>query len=103
VSYTYRGGWGDSTSTSAVSDDDVLVDLGKFDPKAIVGVFRGAPQTLHIKQSDVTNSYINIDPAKDPTSPDPLTVTVYVSSDFGSGYIEMSGDGTVKQINQPNS
>jgi hypothetical protein len=103
VSYTYRGGWGDSTSTSAVSDDDVLVDLGKFDPKAIVGVFRGAPQTLHIKQSDVTNSYINIDPAKDPTNPDPLTVTVYVSSDFGSGYIEMSGDGSVKQINQPNS
>jgi hypothetical protein len=30
-------------------------------------------------------------------------VTVYVSSDFGSGYIEMSGDGSVKQINQPNS
>ena len=26
VSYTYRGGWGDATSTSAKSDDDVLVD-----------------------------------------------------------------------------
>ena len=39
VSYTYRGGWGDATSTSAKSDDDVLVDVGKFDPTAIVGVF----------------------------------------------------------------
>jgi uncharacterized protein DUF1707 len=103
LSYTYRGGWGDSTSTSAKGDDDRLVDLGKFDPKAIVGVFRGAPDTLGIKQSDVTNSYLNLEPSRDPTAPDPLTVWVYVSSDFGSGYIEMAGDGTVKQINYPSS
>ena len=99
VSYTYRGGWVDATSTSAKSDDDV----GKFDPTAIVGVFRGAPETLGIKPADVTSSYINLDPGSDPTAPDPLTVTVYVSSDFGSGYIEMAGDGTVKQINYPSA
>jgi hypothetical protein len=103
VSYTYRGGWVDATSTSAKSDDDVLVDVGKFDPTAIVGVFRGAPETLGIKPADVTSSYINLDPGSDPTAPDPLTVTVYVSSDFGSGYIEMAGDGTVKQINYPSA
>ncbi len=103
LSYTYRGGWGDSTSSSAKDDDDKLVDLGKFDPKAIVGVFRGAPETLGIKPADVTNSYINVDPSRDPTAPDPLTLSVYVSSDFGSGYIEMAGDGTVKQINYPSS
>jgi hypothetical protein len=102
-SYTYRGGWGDSTNTSAKDTDDKLVDLGKFDPKAIVGVFRGAPQTLDIKQADVTNSYLNMEPSRDPTAPDPLSVYVYVSSDFGSGYIEMAGDGTVKQINYPSS
>ena len=103
VSYTYRGGWGDSTGTSAKDDDDVLADLGKFDAKVIVGVFRGAPETLGIKTADVTSSYLNLEPAKDPTAPDPLTLTVYVSSDFGSGYIEMAGDGTVKQINYPRS
>ena len=103
VSYTYRGGWGDATCTSAKSDDDVLVDVGKFDPTAIVGVFRGAPETLGIKPADVTSSYTNLDPGSDPTAPDPLTVTVYVSSDFGSGYIEMAGDGTVKQINYPSA
>jgi hypothetical protein len=103
LSYTYRGGWGDSTSSSAKGEDDRLVDLGKFDPKAIVGVFRGAPETLGIKQADVSNSYLNLEPSRDPTAPDPLTVTVYVSSDFGSGYIEMAGDGTVKQINYPSS
>ena len=75
VSYTYRGGWGDATSTSAKSDDDVLVDVGKFDPTAIVGVFRGALETLGIKPADVTSSYTNLDPGSDPTAPDPLTVT----------------------------
>ena len=29
------------------------------------------------------------------------TVDVYVSSDYGSGYIELAGDGTVKQLNYP--
>ncbi len=103
VSYTYRGGWGDSTNTSAKDDGDVLVDVAKFDPKAIVGVFRGAPETLGIKQQDVTNSYIDVEHARDPNAPDPLTVSIYVSSDFGSGYIELAGDGTVKQINYPSS
>jgi hypothetical protein len=99
----HRGGWGDSTDTSAKDSDDKLVDLGKFDPKAIVAVFRGAPQTLGIKQADVKTSYLDLEPARDPTAPDPVTVTVYVSSDFGSGFIAMSGDGTVKQINYPSS
>ncbi|HEX3287896.1 MAG TPA: DUF1707 domain-containing protein [Mycobacterium sp.] len=102
-SHTYRGGWGDSTNASAKNEGDKLVDVGKFDPKAIVGVFRGAPETLGIKQADVTNSYLNLEPSRDPTAPDPLSVYVYVSSDFGSGYIEMAGDGTVKQINYPSS
>jgi hypothetical protein len=26
---------------------------------------------------------------------------VYVSSDYGSGYIELAGDGSTKQINYP--
>ncbi len=76
---------------------------GKFDPKAIVGVFRGAPETLDIKQQDVKNSYLIFEHARDPNAPDPLTVSIYVSSDFGSGYIELAGDGTVKQINYPSS
>ena len=68
LSYTYRGGW-DDTSSSAKSDDDVLVDLGKFDPTAIVGVLRGAPETLGIKPADVTSTYINIDPGATPLRP----------------------------------
>ena len=33
--------------------------------------------------------------------PDAVSIDVYVSSDFGSGYIQLAGDGSVKQINYP--
>jgi hypothetical protein len=100
LSYTYRGGWGDPT-TSAKSDDDRLVDLGKFDIKTVVGVLRGAPETLCIKPADVKSTYLSIDPSRDPTTPDAVSIDVYVSSDFGSGYIQLGPDGSVKQINYP--
>jgi hypothetical protein len=100
LSYTYRGGWGDPTS-SAKSGDDVAVDLGQFDPKAVVGILRGAPDTLGIKQSDVKSTYLILEPARDPTAPGTLSGSVYVSSDYGSGYIQFAGDGSVKQINYP--
>ncbi|MGV0606216.1 DUF1707 SHOCT-like domain-containing protein [Mycolicibacterium sp. XJ1904] len=99
--YTYRGGW-DDPSSSSKSGDAVVVDLGKFDAKAVVGVLRGAPETLGMKPEDVTSTYLSIDPATDPTTPGALSIDVYVSSDYGSGYIELAGDGTVKQINYPN-
>ena len=100
LSYTYRGGWGDPT-TSAKSDDDRLVDLGKFDVKTVVGVMRGAPETLCMKPADVKSTYLSIDPSRDPTTPDGVSIDVYVSSDFGSGYIQLAGDGSVKQIYYP--
>jgi hypothetical protein len=102
LAYTYRGGWGDPTS-SAKSEDDRLVDVGKFDIKAVVGVMRGAPETLCMKPADVKNTYLNIDPSRDPTTPDAVSIDVYVSSDFGSGYIQLAPDGSVKQINYPSS
>ena len=100
LSYTYRGGWGDPT-TSAKSDDDRLVDMGKFDIKSVVGVMRGAPETLCMKPPDVKSTYLSIDPSRDPTTPDAVSIDVYVSSDFGSGYIQLAGDGSVKQIYYP--
>jgi Domain of unknown function (DUF1707) len=100
LNYTYRGGWDDPTSNSK-STDATEIDLGKFDAKAVVGVLRGAPETLGIKPEDVTSTYLSFDPSRDPTTPGALSIDVYVSSDYGSGYIELAGDGTVKQINYP--
>lgn len=100
LNYTYRGGWDDPTSTSKTSDA-VEVDLSKFDAKAVVGVLRGAPETLGMKPDDIKSTYLSIDPSTDPTTPGALSIDVYLSSDYGSGYIELAGDGTVKQINYP--
>ena len=59
LSYTYRGGF-DDPSTSAKDDDDVLVDLAAFDVKTIVGILRGAPETVGLQQKDVKadNTYL---------------------------------------------
>ena len=101
LNYYYRGGFGDPTA-SAKGSDDRVVDLATFDAKAVVGVLRGAPETLGIRKADeIKNTYLIIEPARDPTAPDTVSISIYVSSDFGSGYIQLAPDGTVKNINYP--
>lgn len=100
LNYSYRGGWDDPTA-SPKSPDATPVDLSKFDAKAVVSVLRGAPETLNIKPGDVKNTYLIVEPSRDPTAPGTLSVEIYVSSDFGSGYISLDGDGSVKRVNYP--
>lgn len=100
ISYPYRGGWGDGGDPTAVDPGHRLVDLSKFDVTAIVGTVRGAPAALRMKPADVTNTYVIIEPSDDPTAGD-LSISVYLSSDFGSGHLVTSGDGTVKSIQPP--
>ncbi len=101
LSYTYRGGWDDPSSTAKSGTDADLVDLSKFDVKTAVGIMRGAPETLGVKQSDVKSTYLIVEPASDPTTPGALSLSVYVSSDYGGGYIAFAGDGTIKRVNYP--
>jgi hypothetical protein len=58
-------------------------------------------QVLDTALADVTSTYLIFDPSADPTTPGALALSVYVSSDYGSGYIELDGAGNVKQINYP--
>lgn len=100
LSYTYRGGWGDP-GTSSKSSDATLADLGKFDTRAITAVLRGAPETLDIKPDEVKTTYLIIDPSRDPTAPGTVGISIYVSGEFGSGYIELGPDASVKHISYP--
>ena len=99
LSYTYRGGF-DDPSTQAKSEDDVLVDLAAFDVETAVGILRGAAETVGLSPADVKkeNTYLTIDPTRDPVTPGELTLRANVSSDFGSGSVTFAGDGTVKRI-----
>jgi Domain of unknown function (DUF1707) len=100
LNYSYRGGWDDPT-TGSKSTDARSVDLAKFDIPKIVGIMRGAPETLGIKPADVTSTYLIVDPSGDPLTPDAVELSVYVSSDFGGGNIELNPDGSTKRISYP--
>ncbi len=65
------------------------------------GSCAGRPETLGIKPSDVTSTYLIIDPSGDPTTPDAVEISVYVSSDFGSGSLELNPDGSTKRVSYP--
>jgi len=103
VSYNYRGGW-KSSSVSGKDSDAKLVDLGKFDVNAIVGRLRGAPQILGIEQKDVKNVYLNIEPSKDPATPDAVDISIYVSTTYNSGgYMTVDPQGNVLNQSPPSS
>jgi Domain of unknown function (DUF1707) len=99
LSYSYRGGF-DDPSTSAKRDDDVLVDLSKFDVATAVGIVRGAPETVGLNAADVKkdSTYLSIDPVREPQTPGELSLRASVSSDFGSGAVTFAGDGAVKRV-----
>jgi hypothetical protein len=99
LAYDYRGGWGDPTSSAkSATDGPVAVDLSKFDVAATVGLVRGAPDSVRMKKSDVKTTYLVIEPSTDPTTPGALSLSVYVSGDYGGGYVVFAGDGTVKRV-----
>jgi len=100
LSYTYRGGFDDPSTSAKDADDDVLVDLAAFDVETAVGILRGAPETVGLQRNDVKadSTYLSIDPSRDPLTPGALTLRASVSSDFGSGSITFAGDGTIKRI-----
>jgi Domain of unknown function (DUF1707) len=99
LSYTYRGGFDDPT-TSTKSEDDVLVDLAAFNVEEAVKLLRGAPETVGLTPADVDEDsiYMTIDPTREPQTPGELTLRANVSSDFGSGSVTFGADGTVKSI-----
>jgi len=84
--------WSVKTATGAVTLGTVSID-----PQ------RGTRYTIVALPSSSTDSstYLIVDPTREPVTPGELTLSIYVSSDYGSGYIELAGDGTVKQINYP--
>jgi hypothetical protein len=100
VDYVYRGGWSEVT-TSARSSGAVVVDLGRFDPSKAVGILQGAPKALGIQPSDVKSTYLIVQPSDDPSTPGAVSLSAYVSADYGSGYIKFAGDGTVERVNPP--
>jgi hypothetical protein len=100
LSYTYRGGFDDPSTSAKDNERDVLVDLAAFDVKTAVALLRGAPETVGLQPKDVKadSTYLSIDPSGDPVTPGALELRASVSSDFGSGSVTFAGDGTIKRV-----
>jgi len=99
ISYDYRGGWGDpDRDPEALSEGDRIVDLAKFNFDAIIGVLRGAPESLNVPRADVKYTWLEITPSEEPTTPDEVNITIRVSGDFGGGYMILAPDGTPKEV-----
>ena len=64
LQYTYRGGWGDPSTSTKDDADDRVVDLAAFDVETTVGVLRGAPETVGMERADVKDTYLSIDPSR---------------------------------------
>ena len=94
IDYDYRGGWESDASVTSKSSTDRLVDLGKIDVDAIVGRLRGAPTILGIEPNEVDSVYMSIAPSEDPTTPDAVEISIYVSTTYQKGgYIEVDPQG----------
>jgi hypothetical protein len=102
LSYYYKGGFDDPT-TSATSSTARLVDLGAIDVKAVIAVLRGTPAAVGLKPTDIKqeNTYLSIDPTRDPQTAGELTLRASVSSDFGSGSVTFGPNGTIKRVEPP--
>jgi hypothetical protein len=96
LSYEYRGGWDDPSSTTK-SGDDRVVDLANFNPAEIIGRTRGAAQILGLGSQTIEDTRIDLAPSDDPLNADSLDIDIYVTGEFNSGYIKVGPDGTCKR------
>jgi hypothetical protein len=99
LSYVYRGGW-DGPNTSPRTGGAV-VGFSRFDAGKAVAIIAGAPDQLGNKKSDVTSTYLIVQPSDDPTTPGAVSLSAYVSADYGSGYIKFTSDGSVQRVLPP--
>jgi hypothetical protein len=81
-----------------LSEGDRLVDLARFNFDAIIGVLRGAPESLNVPRADVKYTWLEITPSKDPATPEAVNITIHISGDFGGGYMILAPDGTPKEV-----
>ncbi|OBF38102.1 hypothetical protein A5724_10210 [Mycobacterium sp. ACS1612] len=96
LTYDYRGGW-DDPSSSTKSGDNRVVDLAKFDYPAIIGRTRGAAEILKMNSQKIEDVRIDIENNSDPLDLDGLNISIYVSGEFNSGYIKVAPDGTCER------
>lgn len=68
-------------------------DLSRFDPTKIVGVLRGAPETLNVPTAGDSGTVMVIKP-----SDDGVDITITVSDKDRTGRMLVAGNGEPKEV-----
>lgn len=98
VEWTYGGGaWTNEGASTDIFSDSAVGDVSKFDVQAVLGVIQTAPQTLHMYDADVNETFLSIESVKDGS----LYIAIHLSDHANSGMIHVGADGTVADISPP--
>ncbi|MGW9419928.1 serine/threonine-protein kinase [Streptomyces koyangensis] len=94
--YEYRDGKAARDSAGGVlRPDDAVVDLGRFDWDALPGLMTEAEKRLGVEKPE--NRYLIVDPASPFHDKQPV-LRLYLSDEYGGGYLTADVDGKVIDV-----
>ncbi|MBA0046724.1 DUF1707 domain-containing protein [Mycobacterium sp. NPDC050853] len=93
ITYPYQGGFRDGGAMPGTWRNVRIGDLGRFDPTKIVGVLRGAPQTLNVPAAGESGTVMVIRP-----SDEGVDITITVSERDRTGRMVVAGNGEPKEV-----
>lgn len=93
ITYPYQGGFRDGGAMPGTWRNVHIGDLGRFDPAKIVGVLRGAPQSLNVPTAGDGGTVMVIKP-----NDEGVDVTITVSDKDRTGRIVVAGNGEPKEV-----
>ncbi|WJR33847.1 DUF1707 domain-containing protein [Mycobacteroides immunogenum] len=93
ITYPYQGGFRDGGAMPGTWRNVKIGDLSRFDPAKIVGVLRGAPQTLNVPTAGEGGTVMVIKP-----SDDGVDIDITVSGKDRTGRMLVAGNGEPKEV-----
>ncbi|ALR13713.1 hypothetical protein MYCSP_22420 [Mycobacteroides saopaulense] len=93
ITYPYQGGFRDGGAMPGTWRNVHIGDLSRFDPAKIVGVLRGAPETLNVPTAGDAGTVMVIKP-----SDQGVDITITVSEKDRTGRMVVAGNGEPQEV-----
>ncbi|WP_078289812.1 DUF1707 domain-containing protein [Mycobacterium sp. D16R24] len=93
ITYPYQGGFRDGGAMPGTWRDVRIGDLSRFDPAKIVGVLRGAPESLNVPAAGDGGTVMVIKPRDEG-----VDITITVSEKDRTGRMVVAGNGEPKEV-----
>ncbi|WP_078282217.1 DUF1707 domain-containing protein [Mycobacteroides franklinii] len=93
ITYPYQGGFRDGGAMPGTWRNVHIGDLSRFDPAKIVGVLRGAPESLNVPTAGDGGTVMVIKPRDEG-----VDITITVSDKDRTGRIVVAGNGEPKEV-----